>query len=75
MKKMLDNKFLFIVALSLIVLICLGFGAFYLFDDSDDIFVKSGYVINPLSAKVEKYFFNEDSSYKENLSSYTLKNL
>ena len=69
MKKLLDNKFLFIVALSLIVLICLGFGAFYLFDDADDVFVKSGYVINPLSAKVEKYFFNEDSSYKENLSS------
>ena len=69
MKKLLDNKFLFIVALSLIVLISLGFGAFYLFDDSDDVFVKSGYVINPLSAKVEKYFFNEDSSYKENLSS------
>lgn len=69
MKKMLDNKFLFIVAISLIVLIALGIGSFYLFDDSDDIFVKNGYVINPLSAKVEKYFFNENESYKENLSS------
>lgn len=69
MKKMLDSKFLFIVALSLVVLIVLGIGAFYLFDDADDTFVKSGYVINPLSSKVEKYFFKEDGTYKENLSS------
>ena len=69
MKKLFDSKFLFIVALSLVVLIILGVGAFYLFDDSDDTFVKSGYVLNPMSAKVEKYFFNENTSYKENLSS------
>ena len=69
MKKLLDSKFLFIVALSLIVLIILGIGAFYLFDDSDAVFVKDGYVLNPLSAKSEKYFFDEATSYKENLSS------
>ena len=69
MKKLLDSKFLFILALSLIVLMILGVGAFYLFDDSDATFVKNGYVINPLSGKVEKYFFNEDTSYRENLSS------
>lgn len=69
MKKLFDSKFLFIVALSLIVLIILGIGSFYLFNDADDTFVKSGYVINPLSAKVEKYFFNEEESYHENLSS------
>lgn len=69
MKKLLDSKFLFIVALSLVVLIILGIGAFYLFDDKDDTFVRNGYVINPLSGKVEKYFFNENTPYKENLSS------
>lgn len=68
MKKILDSKFLFIVALSLIVLIILGVGAFYLFDDSDATFVKDGYVLNPLSAKSEKYFFDEATNYKENLS-------
>lgn len=68
MKKILDSKFLFIVALSLVVLIILGVGAFYLFDDSDATFVKDGYVLNPLSAKSEKYFFDEATSYKENLS-------
>lgn len=69
MKKIMDSKFLFIVALSLVVLIVLGVGAFYLFDDSDATFVKNGYVLNPLSAKNEKYFFDENTSYKENLSS------
>ena len=69
MRKLFNNRFLFILASSLIVLIVLGIGAFYLFDDSDDTFVKSGYVLNPLSSKVEKYFFDEDTAYKENLSS------
>ena len=69
MKKLLDSKFLFIVALSLVVLIILGVGAFYLFDDKDDTFMGKGYVINPLSAKVEKYFFFFFTPYKENLSS------
>lgn len=69
MKKLFNGRFLFIVVLSLAVLIILGLGAFYLFDDSDNTFAKSGYVLNPLSSKVEKYFFDEDASYRENLSS------
>ena len=68
MRKLLDSKFLFIVALSLVVLIILGIGAFYLFNDDDSTFVKSGYVLNPLSSKNETYYFNEDAGYKENLS-------
>ena len=59
MKKMFDSKFLLILAFSLIVLIILVIGAFYLFDDSDAVFTREGYVLNPLSGKVEKYFFNE----------------
>ena len=69
MKKIFDSKFLFITGLSIVVLIVLGVGAFYLFDDSEDTFIKSGYVLNPLSGKVEKYFFDENTSYRENLSS------
>ena len=69
MKKLFNGKFLFILALSIMVLIILVLGAFYLFDDNDDVFVKSGYVLNPLSEKVEKYFFNENVGYHTNLSS------
>ena len=69
MKKLFNGKFLIILASSLIVLILLVVGAFYLFDDKDDVFVKSGYVLNPLSSTSEKYYFNENVGYKENLSS------
>ena len=69
MKKILDSKFLFIIALSLIVLLMLGVLAFYLYRESDTSFLRSGYVLNPLSAKVEKYYFEADTDYRENLSS------
>lgn len=69
MKKLFNSKFLIILASSLVALILLVVGAFYLFDDSDKLFIKSGYVINPLSQTTEKYFFEENTSYKENLSS------
>ena len=69
MKKLFNSRFLFILASSLVVLILLTVGAFYLFEDEDDAFVKSGYVLNPLSSTVEKYFFDENVGYKENLSS------
>ena len=58
MKKLFNSRFLFILASSLFVLILLTVGAFYLFEDEDDTFVKSGYVLNPLSSTVEKYFFD-----------------
>ena len=74
MKKLLDSKFLFILALSIVVLIVLGIGAFYLFDDSDAVFVKDGYILNPLSEKNEKYLFDKNTSYKENLSSMIVFN-
>jgi len=69
MKKLFNSKFLFILASSLVVLIGLVIGSFYLFDDVDDSFVKSGYVLNPLSSTAEKYFFDENAGYRENLSS------
>lgn len=50
-------------------MIGLGVLSYYLFDSDDDKFIKSGYVLNPLSEKVERYFFNEDTGYRVNLSS------
>jgi len=69
MKKLFNSRFLIILASSLVGLILLVIGAFYLFDDVDDSFVKSGYVLNPLSSTSEKYFFDENVGYRENLSS------
>lgn len=68
MKKLFNGKFLIILASSLTMLILLVVGAFYLFNDSDDMFIKSGYVINPLSETTERYFFNENTEYRVNLS-------
>lgn len=69
MKKLFSSRFLFILVTSLVTLIVLIVGAFYLFDDEDATFVKSGYVLNPLSSTSEKYFFEENIGYRENLSS------
>lgn len=69
MKKLFNSRFLFILASSLVVLIGLTLGAFYLFDDEDNTFIESGYILNPLSSTSEKYFFDKDAGYKENLSS------
>ena len=74
MRKIIDSKFLFILALSVLVLIILGIGAFYLFDDSDDVFVKDGYILNPLSAKNERFLFDKDTTYKSNLSGMVVFN-
>ena len=68
MKKLLDSRFLFILALSLVVLIVLGIGTFSLYNAEDSNFTRSGYVLNPLSAKVEKYYFDDGVGYRENLS-------
>jgi len=69
MKKLFSGKFLIIIAACLLVLIGLGVLSFYLFDDAEATFVKSGYVLNPLSEASEKYFFNKDTGYRKNLSS------
>ena len=69
MKKLFNSRFLIIIASSLVVLILLVVGAFYLFDDKDAVFVKSGYVLNPLSSTSEKYYFDENVGYRKNLSS------
>ena len=69
MKKLFNSRFLIILASSLVVLVLLALGAFYLFDDDDDTFIKSGYVLNPLNSTSEKYYFEENTGYKENLSS------
>ena len=69
MKKLVDSKFLMILGISVIALILLVVGAFYLFSPDEEVFVKSGYVLNPLSANAERYFFNEGVGYHENLSS------
>lgn len=74
MKKLFDSKFLIISALSIITLILLIVFSFFLFNRNEAEFVKSGYIINPLSSVSEKYFFDEGTGYRENLSSMVVFN-
>ena len=74
MKKLFDSKFLIISALSIVTLILLIVFSFFLFDRDEAEFLKSGYIINPLSSVSEKYFFDEGTGYRENLSSMVVFN-
>ncbi len=74
MGKLISKRFLFILGISVISLIMLIVGVFYLFDDSDNTFIKSGYILNPMSANSTKYYFDKDTSYHTNLSSLIVFN-
>lgn len=69
MKKVIDNKFLLIMILSVSILALLILGVFVFSKGSDTFFVKEGYILNPMSSNDEKYYFNAQVNYKENLSS------
>ena len=74
MGKLINKRFLFILGISVISLVMLIGGMFYLFDDSDNIFVKSGYILNPMSANSTRYYFDKGTSYHTNLSSLIVFN-
>ena len=74
MSKLINKRFLFILGISVISLVMLIGGMFYLFDDSDNIFVKSGYILNPMSANSTRYYFDKGTSYHTNLSSLIVFN-
>ena len=69
MNKLINKKFIFILVVSVVSLVMLIGGMFYLFDESDNIFIKSGYILNPMSANSTKYYFDKDTDYHTNLSS------
>lgn len=74
MSKLINKRFIFILSISIISLIMLIGGMFYLFDDSDNIFIKSGYILNPMSENSTKYYFDKGTSYHTNLSSLIVFN-
>ena len=74
MSKLINKRFLFILGISVISLVMLIGGMFYLFDDSDNTFVKSGYILNPMSANSTRYYFDKGTSYHTNLSSLIVFN-
>ena len=69
MRKMLDKKFLIIVSSTLIVLILLALGSFTFFKDREAVFQNEGYILDNLSSENSRYYFDDNTTYKKNLSS------
>ena len=69
MRKMLDKKFLIIVSSTLIVLILLALGSFTFFKNKEAVFQNEGYILDNLSSENSRYYFDDNTIYKKNLSS------
>lgn len=76
MKRIKDKSFLLILVLSIITLIALTIGVIFLTRKSSREFYSAGYIINSTASKSDKYYFNENTVYKENIfNEYTFKDV
>lgn len=76
MKKIGDKNFWIILILSIITLIILTVGVIFLTRKSSKEFYSAGYIINSTATKSDKYYFNDNTVYKENVfNEYTFKDV
>ena len=76
MKKIGDKNFWIILILSIITLIALTIGVIFLTRKSSKEFYSAGYIINSTTTKSDKYYFNDNTIYKENIfGEYTFKDV
>lgn len=74
MKKIRDKSFWLILSLSILTLIILTIGVIFLTRKSSKEFYSAGYIINSTATKSDKYYFNDNTVYKENVfNEYTFK--
>lgn len=67
MKKFGDKNFWIILITSIVVLIGLTAGVIFLTRKSSKEFYDAGYIISSTATKTEKYYFNDNTVYKENV--------
>lgn len=68
MKKIMSDKsFWLILGISVISLIVLTVGVIFLTRENAKEFYSAGYIINSTATKSDKYYFNDDTVYKENV--------
>lgn len=68
MKKIMSDKsFWLILIISVISLIILTVGVVFLTRKNTKEFYSAGYIINSTATKTDKYYFNENTVYKENI--------
>lgn len=67
MKKIGGKSFWIILIISITSLILLTVGVIFLTKKSETEFYSSGYIISSSATKTDKYYFNENTTYKENV--------
>ncbi|MGN1342618.1 MAG: hypothetical protein ACI4VL_05280 [Bacilli bacterium] len=76
MKKISDKSFWIILIISVISLIILTVGVIFLTKKSEKEFYSAGYIISSNKTKTDKYYFNDNTVYKENVfDEYVFKNV
>ena len=72
----IKNKFLFIIAISVLTLILLVVGAITLYKDESASFSDEGYIISTTTKKNAKFYFSANTKYKDNADNkVTFKNI
>ena len=66
MFKFIKNKFMFIIAISILTLVLLIIGAITLYKDESESFNNEGYIISTTTKKNAKYYFSANTKYKDN---------
>ena len=74
MKRFGDKSFWLILVISIVTLIILVVGVIFLTRKSAKEFYSGGYIINSTATKTDKYYFDDNTVYKENVfNEYTFK--
>ena len=76
MKKISDKSFWIILIISIISLVILTVGVIFLTKKSEKEFYSAGYIISSNKTNTDKYYFNDNTVYKENVfDEYVFKNV
>lgn len=76
MKKISDKSFWIILIITIISLIVLTVGVIFLTKKSEKEFYSGGYIISSSATKTDKYYFSDNTVYKENVfDEYTFKDV
>lgn len=77
MKKIVNDKsFWTIFVISIVTLVCLVVGVVFLTRQNTKEFYSAGYIINSTATKSDKYYFSEETIYKENVfNEYVFKDV
>jgi len=75
MRKIGGKNFWIILIISIVTLIVLTIGVIFLTRESAKVFYSAGYIINSTASNTDRYYFDDNTVYKENVfEEYVFKN-